>query len=296
MAAASAIQSVYRGHRSRIETGARLAEQHQAAIKVQRSFRSRHQRERLAFIERRTRRKNKAIMTNKQAFPKTKSTCQTPRLTPSSLGVVTPAVRPEDPGHASASPTSEEESSEKQVARAPITQPGPSSRCGDDIGGKHNRVDIGLAPTSLSKNKSRVAESRGPALEVGKNSPPVTTGEDMDETARRRCREREALQSAVQAVAMGMARHGAITPDDTRGLSHTLSLGEDDPALEIALRLKLSGLQAATVRSMAGDTTSSDRQGGWKVADAATGLGGGGDDALRQALAILERRFPLPLE
>ncbi|CAM9161364.1 unnamed protein product, partial [Laminaria digitata] len=207
-AAASAIQSVYRGHRFRIETGARLAAQHQAAIKVQRSFRSRHQRERLAFIERRTRRRNNAIMTNKQAFPKTKSTRQTPRLTPSSLGVVTPAVRPEDPGHASASPTSEEESSEKQVARAPITQAGPSS-----------------------------------------SSPPVTTGEDKDETARRRCREREALQSAVQAVAMGMARHGAITPDDARGLNHTLSLGEDDPALEVALRLKLSGLQAATVRS-----------------------------------------------
>lgn len=288
--AVTTVQSVYRGYRSRVTTGARLAELNGAATKVQTLFRSRHQEERVSFILRRAQRRNEAAK-NEQNLPETKPTRQNHPLATSSTGVVTPAVSSEGPGHAASSAKFEEK----------MTQVDLSSVCGEATGGKRDGgVEHGLPPTSLTKSKLRVAELRQAALEVDKNSPPpVATGEDR--AARRRCREREALQSAVQAVARGMARQGAITPDDARGLAQTLSLGEDDSALEAALRRQLSGLQSATDRSKPGD--SSEHQGlgvglGYKVIDAATGLeiGGGDERALRRVLSVLERRLPLPLQ
>lgn len=297
-AAVTAIQSLYRGYRSRMATGARLliAERNEAAIKVQSLFRTRNQRERVAFIVRRTQRGNDALA-NEQALPNTRSTGENLPLVTSSE-VVTPAVRPEGREHATSSAKFEEEAGESRVARAPVTHGNPSSGSGDYIGGKRDDdIDSGLSRVSLTKIRLLVAEMRETALEVNKNAPPVTAvtaGENG--AARRRYRKHEALQLAVQAVARGMARRGVITPDDARGLQHTLSLGEDDPALAAALQRRLSGLQAATVRSKAGDINSSGRQGGYKVSDAAVGLGGSDDDALRRALTILDRRFPLPLE
>lgn len=286
--AATTVQSVYRGYRSRETTGARLAELNGAATKVQTLFRSRHQEERVSFILRRAQRRNEATK-NEQTLPQTKPTHQHQPLTTTSTDVVTPAVSSEGLGFAASST----KFAEKR------TQVNFSSGCGNATGGKRDGgVDHGLPLTSLTKSKLRVAELRQAALEVDKKSPPPEATSE-DRAARRRCHERESLQSAVQAVARGMARHGAITPDDARGLAQTLSLGGDDPALEAALRRQLSGLQSATDRSKPGD--SSEHQGlgvrsGYTVIDSATGLGvGGGDErALRRALTVLERSLPLP--
>lgn len=289
-AAVTTIQSVYRGYRSRMTTGARLAGMTEAAIKVQSLFRSRRQQERVSFILRRTRRRNEE-MANDKVLPKLDSAGRRP-----SLGAVTPAVRSEGPGHPTCSEKIDEATGERQVARLPVTQVDFSRRRGDGMGRKHDGgVDNSLPVTSLTKSKLRVTELRETALEVDKNAAPVTTGEDR--AARRRYRERKALQSAVQAVARGMARQGTVTPDDARGLNQTLSLGEGDPALEAALQRQLSSLQSATVRSKASDTsTPQGLELQYPVTGAAAGLGGGDEDALRQALLVLERRLSLPLE
>ena len=289
-AAATAIQSAYRGYRSRMVTGARLAGLNEAAIKIQSLFRSQHQQERMSFILRRTRRRDEE-MANEQVLPKLKPTRGRP-----CLGAVTPAVGSEGPGHPTSSAKIDETTGERQVARAPVTQVDLSSGRGDGIGGKHDGgVDNSLPPTSLIESKLRVTELRETAVEIDKHAASVTTGEDR--VARRRCREREALQSAVQAVARGMARHGTVTPDDARGLKQMLSLGESDPALEAALQRQLSRLQLATVPSKPSDT--SRAQGldlKYTVIGAARGLGGGDEDTLRRALSVLERRLSLPLE
>lgn len=390
-AAAYAIQSVYRGYRSRVEIGARQAEKNEAVIKVQRLFRAQHQPERRAFIEERARKRNEAMISEKHIRNTQNSTRKTPRLV-TSLHAITPAVLSgEVPGgRVTYLPRVEGKAGEiiSQTGGAPSTHVSrPSSGCGDDIGDERNDVDdvgedCGLPLALLSQHKTRVAEaSLEPPREIHTTAAAVSaaaeaaegrassaksssktvrmqidgsvtaaTGghragiskarktalEEVDQNARgrigadrRHCLERKALQSAVEAVASGMARHGAITPDHARDLKGVLALGEDDPALKVSLRQQLSGLeqhlsalQAATVRTRpdeGGDKVavtalrrrlpdvqtaavrskaggSSGRQGeGCEETDTMARRGRGDEHALRRALVALEGRLSRPL-
>lgn len=220
IAAASIIQAVTRGHRTRVKTRALLSkrrEEHTAGTKIQAASRGHITRLRTRALRSRRRECAAAI-------------------------VIQALFR----GHRSRAETR----SHQKERRA----------CAGKIQGLPFRQGLLRNPGDHEERSALVLQqawrkSKGHCKEVRVREPPTMT--PVDAHTRRgsslasscsmpqRAPERASLELAVQALANGMSRRGVITAFGARHLKQTMSLREDDPALEDAVLRKLSCLEVA---------------------------------------------------
>lgn len=262
-AAATVIQNAYRTKTARAHADALRSKRRESARVIQRSFRN-QQRRVTENVREDHRRRERCTLMLQQAWKRRRDRERTRA--------------------ASATKTSKLLAADRRVGEAANSLSTARTTIQHENGGPARQSSLSASIFSTEGRDEAAASTS----DRGRSAPDGQLPSPEKQDTRGSSANPAILQSAVQAVANGMATRGDITANDARDLKHIVDRDESDSVLEDALRQRLAGIEVARFGSM-GAAACGSREGneGFESKAIRDGL----EEALERALVVLERRI-----